>query len=692
MSKARPVPSTPPKTMANLRTTLLLSALGMLGAASAAHAGAPRKSNSLTMLPRNLHVGDVDGDGLQDFVQYGHNKIFAYRANYERDGILHAYLPSPVERLILGDFTTSGREKGRDQVCAVLHNKTLRCYSSSDDNRTLWWWFVQSNFIGKSEQIIVGDYDGNGADDLLLYNSKTGGMRFWTMRPGKVKFQPMTNVSLGELAQFDRRDKILLTGDFGQGTARDDLLLWDRAKGQLSRYDSIPKSGQTTFRLAFHTAPGFLQGRDLVRVANLEGGPRDGVAVFDPAAGTSRFYRAREAPGGLQPAPVTPGNLAGKEGFLPVFGHFATQKGERGDERDDLALYKHATGELLRLDARWDPKRKEHTFWSAFRAPAPANHAGWPATRKDRLIAGKCKFADISAEPGSDQEYRDRLSKTGAGKHGLWDFMWDISYGTVDIDATVTSGWRTMDLTLAQWMALDARHLRARKCLDTWGVDYSKFPIRLAFVNSASDVGQNNEWAVFFPGADHANMLGHEILHTNWYDLPHSMDDKGDAYGDGYDIMGGVPNLSFSSTFGRTGVGLHSYNLERLGFLPDHRTRTLTRGSKPRTDRLRLAAVNRPESNGYLLVKIPKSELFAELAIEFRDSTAWDRGFPEAGVMVRRVGKHPDPKNPRKTTYLQTTGAGPMFTKGEVYKGHGVTITVKQIRKSAGTAEIEIVY
>jgi len=36
-------------------------------------------------------------------------------------------------QLIVGDFTTSGREHGKEQVCAIFVDNSLGCYAISDD-------------------------------------------------------------------------------------------------------------------------------------------------------------------------------------------------------------------------------------------------------------------------------------------------------------------------------------------------------------------------------------------------------------------------------------------------------------------------------------------------------------------------------------------------------------------------------
>jgi len=102
-------------------------------------------------------------------LQIAANKLFAFNTDYAGTPILHKYLDQNVSHVLVGDFTTSGREHGKDQVCLIFADTSLQCYAISDDGTDLWWWFTQPSFIGADERAIVGDFDGNGADDILVY-------------------------------------------------------------------------------------------------------------------------------------------------------------------------------------------------------------------------------------------------------------------------------------------------------------------------------------------------------------------------------------------------------------------------------------------------------------------------------------------------------------------------------------------
>ena len=57
------------------------------------------KSNTQVQLPENLYLGDMDGDGIDDFIQISgnsgkgdHNRIMVFRTDLHSTGLMHLYL------------------------------------------------------------------------------------------------------------------------------------------------------------------------------------------------------------------------------------------------------------------------------------------------------------------------------------------------------------------------------------------------------------------------------------------------------------------------------------------------------------------------------------------------------------------------------------------------------------------------
>ena len=232
-----------------------------------------------------MYFADLDGDRSADLLQVAGNRLFAFRSDHQGTPILHEYFEHDVTRLFAGDFTRSGREHGKDQVCGLFADGALRCYAISDDGTDLWWWFSQPSFVAANEHAVVGDFDGDGADDVLVYKPSTGAVRVYTRASDGV-FRPMPRFSPGNLASADLVGKKLLAGEFGQATGRDDLLVLDPPTGRVSRFDAATEpSGTRTFWWAFDTAAGAVRDTEQLSVARLDGSGRDGLVLRNRATG-----------------------------------------------------------------------------------------------------------------------------------------------------------------------------------------------------------------------------------------------------------------------------------------------------------------------------------------------------------------------------------------------------------------------
>ncbi|MEJ7681313.1 MAG: hypothetical protein WKG06_26380 [Segetibacter sp.] len=101
------------------------------------------KSNSQIQLSPRLYLGDIDGDKSDEIIEIDGRHLYGFRAISQFDPVLEQVFGSPIRGLIIGDFTNTGREHGRDQICAILNDGSLQAFAISDDLKSLWWWFSQ---------------------------------------------------------------------------------------------------------------------------------------------------------------------------------------------------------------------------------------------------------------------------------------------------------------------------------------------------------------------------------------------------------------------------------------------------------------------------------------------------------------------------------------------------------------------
>ncbi len=271
-----------------------------------------------------------------------------------------------------------------------------------------------------------------------------------------------------------------------------------------------------------------------------------------------------------------------------------------------------------------------------------------------------CTFADSQMLPHDADFYRRMV--IGQGNGSLADYWHSVSYGGVDFANAVVSGWHQEPLTIAQARAKSGGSNPKRgelvdDCLTAArndpAVPYTvpSGNIVVAITHPEVDLYGGGGRA-FLPATIDIGGLGHEIGHG--LQLNHSFSNDltyrnspwsaiGE-YGDPWDVMSwaNVHDTSLGE-FGSGGPGLNAYHRDRMGWLP--RNRILTFGADGLTSAtLTMAALNQPEADGYLLVRVPfePSDPFHYFTIEFRKHDGWDAGIPSDIVLIHEVDRRSD--------------------------------------------------
>jgi hypothetical protein len=258
-----------------------------------------------------------------------------------------------------------------------------------------------------------------------------------------------------------------------------------------------------------------------------------------------------------------------------------------------------------------------------------------------------CKFSDQSAEPYPPDFYREAFSEKGAGKRREFDYFREVSYGTLNMTGSKVFGWYAMPKHSTNDLS-KLRFPTDRYKLADWGievakanrVDLSHFYGVIVVFNSKTDSGAAGRHHVVlgYTGKDWSPTFNcHEIGHG--FDLEHSWSARPDIeYGDRWDIMSAMNVWSFNSPFGANGPGMNACILNRLGSIPGPRLWTTDGASRGET--IALAALNQPQSQGYLMVSIPLAAgntAKTAYVIEFRRKQKWDAGIPRDAVLVHEV-------------------------------------------------------
>ncbi|HEV7671443.1 MAG TPA: hypothetical protein VGS22_23230 [Thermoanaerobaculia bacterium] len=676
------------------RSRLLVPAL-LVAAFANVYAVDALETNTQASLPNGLQLADVDGDKADDFVQVVGHRLFVSRVNYDKTGILHHYFSSAISRLIVGRFGLTS--VAVDQLCMEFADGNFECYASLNGGKGLTRVFSQKKFSASGEELIVGNFDGDSMDDILLYKPSTGVLRMFTRATTGV-FEAMRGFALGNLAGISLVSKQIRAGEFGQTAGRSDLLVFDADLKRVSRFDSVTdSSGKKTFWWAFTAYTGATSSTHQVTVANVEGGALDAIVLRDKSTGAYAFRRAAFAGTALEPItsvltgqlPVT--TASGTMAFAMLKGALTEPGSTR---REDLLFFNSATKQVIRTDARYDGAK--YTYWWAFMTATPEN-VGWPAVTKDKWVVLLCKFKGDSSEPKSTGYFRELFGSAGAGLGGVPDYFRDISYGKIDTAATEVKGWYSMPITLATAQAT-FEPTRDRlgvinACVSASKVSVSSYRSVVAVINA--DIGEKigsgaaggrvliDPWGLETDRG--LRFVVHEMLHG--YGLDESYDDKGNVYGDPWDIMSAMRVRSFTGFGGgKSGPELNAPFKSKLGYLPSGRVLGLFPGPVPKTQQVTVAAINRPEANGSLMVWIPVygDSTGSYYAVELRQTSGWDAGIGGDTVLIHKVVGG--------TPQLQTSSGGPAFLPGMTFSAFRLSIAIDAIDAKESTARLTITY
>lgn len=647
-----------------------------------------RGSNSQLQIPQNLTLADVDADGQSDFVQFAGNRLLVSKTDAAKTGVLHLYLRKPVKRILTGDF----HGDHYDQTCAILEDNSLECYGISTDRKELWWWFTQGAFVTDAEDTIVGDFDGDGRDDVLVYPRAGGPFRMYSVK-GSAFFAATPSFAQGNLAPAAVSGMQVRAGDFN-GDGRDDVMLVNSA-GQVLSYTSVFDGTNHTFWWGFTTSA-LVTSEDQVTVARIDDDRNDDVVLRNRTTGATRFFRLQYSAGVL-PAitSVTLGQLSQDANSLVFWGamHTATETGAAN--RDDAMVYLRSWNMFVRSDARWDGSRL--TYWWAYTQYAPANHTGWAAASARPFLLLKCKFSDISTTPQNDQFYRDLV----LGGGGLADYFRDISYGSWDLRGSrVVDAWSTMSITNAAWSASTrSRWDRAGDCITAYGGSTAGYNVITMFngEGDAGNAGGAGGRIVMTPTSSNPTFLAHESGHSLGYG--HSFDDSGrriiswagiGEYYDRWDIMSAMNVISFAGLRGTSGPEMNAAFKAQNAFIPAQRITRLSPTTTSQTATLDVAAINRPEGNGALMVRIGSDDSDYH-TVEYRMPSGWDQGLARATVLIHRVRAGvPYLVQDGSPAYAaeRLVGSSRSFTVGT----RTVTVRVNSFATAGFTANVTVTY
>ncbi len=698
------------------------------------------RSNSLVRLPYGNYLADIDGDGLAELISVTGNKLFVNRVDSAGTGVGHHYFDQNVRELAFGRFTLG---VDRQELCAALEDGSIECIRwISAEQRFKTWLSHGSHFNGSpqiaapstTDRMIVGDFDGNGVEDLMLHDPATGATQFLVAQDlgcsgngfcGYYFLGSQANYPV--IAGFDLRNKDIYAGEFGTCLQCTDLLIVDRSNGKAYRFDSSPGDPSrpplfTTFSSVGPTASGEISSSEVLALANVDanGINSDALVTYNPAAGTTRILRV--TPGlHFQIIPGLPSPLVGSApaGSRLIFAKVVNRNEPGSTVREDFVAYDAGQQLYLTFDARFISGANTYQF-DFLTHIRRFDQEFLPLQPPSPWLILMCRDNDVPAGPGyAVDPFKWYYAKEGREIPGFYNYIKDMSYGQYNYKPTVQGV-----TTIPFGQGVLTRDTLWNTCVQQAGVTASQYQHVLVTTNGVDNFGQgaaaqvvtldgrSNPWAPEVP-----HELGHNMGLNHAYTTssagcggspdPGEYCDTLDPMGmdsvylwdaSAYPIAGPTP----INIFVRVAAGYGGFNRLQLGWIPSARQQTIQFGAGMRNS-VDLAALDRPESTG-TLAAIVHVQTTADpndfYVIDFRTASGrWDKALASDGVSARRVKF--DTADPSKgyRAYLAVSAARPdgLFHVGDSIPldgpyegGTAVVLTVRVVSIDAANGHAQV--
>jgi hypothetical protein len=351
----------------------------------------------------SFSLADVDGDGLSEWVGAHSPSDNGYDFAFADTSFTPTRIPGARTLYLYGSgtnaryaFTGRFSSKLKDTVCVLstglsyLRLRTwIDCYESHGGEGAIGVSLRQSHDLAYAmpryfDDVLggyaVGDFDGDGYDEVLTYDMYDGSdMHLWRYDLALGEFAETSDFDLANMTGFsvDGGGAVsVLAGDFGVidgGVRRDAIAIYSNTTGLVWRYDARkPDAGKVRFWWAY-TGLGAPANQEAT-LADADGDGRDDLVMNDTATGQLRFFSLARfaeahADGAWYLVPLSDTGVAVSQGQVStgsveqhvLFGKAAWFSAAR----QDIFTYQPATGSISRYDAH-DPSSTSKTYYWAW--------------------------------------------------------------------------------------------------------------------------------------------------------------------------------------------------------------------------------------------------------------------------------------------------------------------------------------
>lgn len=229
-------------------------------------------------------VGDFDGDGRDDMVfrniESGANRILYARGDgfVEVTDRIGRGTINGFDEMASGDFDGDGRD---DLIFREVESGVNRILFSRGEGFSDVTNRAAAGWINGFDEMAVGDFDGDGRDDILFREVDSGVNRILFAR-GNEQFNPVTNrIPTGWIDGADE----MIVGDF-DGDGRDDVMVRNVEDG--NNRIAFARGNEQFAEVTNRIPPGWINGAEEVTVGDLNGDGRDDLIFRNVESGSNR--------------------------------------------------------------------------------------------------------------------------------------------------------------------------------------------------------------------------------------------------------------------------------------------------------------------------------------------------------------------------------------------------------------------
>lgn len=355
------------------------------------------KSNTQLDLGDGIYFADLYGDGLDELLVANGQVLEVFGSGSPRRLLLHQAMPDRIERLIVGSFVANGCDPEIDQLVVTMPNGATELLTIGSSGAELERCELQHRLVGCHETAVVGDFDNDGADEILVIDPSTGGIRM-IRKLSRSLFGPDPIFSPGDLAAVRRPGSchsVILAGEFSDDRGGADLVVLDPIRRAAHRFASAASAGTVTFDWAFSTASGSLPPFTAAACGRIDGSGRCSIILWDARDGRPRLFGLTSDGTGLERLDdVSVGQIPfqsdGERRLMVRRRHHRYSSEPGGRHREDLVTYTPRTKTLTQTDARYDRNRRRLTYWWANTTGVP-DYLELAAIGYGRLAVGRAQ-------------------------------------------------------------------------------------------------------------------------------------------------------------------------------------------------------------------------------------------------------------------------------------------------------------